>query len=243
MATTVPKTSAPRPNPGANGPLYQVTEVVDGDTIKIQMNGREETLRLIGLDTPETRDRRKPVQCFGREASDRAHKLLDGQKVRIVEDPTQDTRDKYGRLLVYVWRADGLFYNLDMIKQGYAHEYTYGRPHQHQAQFEAAERQAREAGRGFWAADTCNGNTKQPAKKPGPNPTNTPGHVTPTPTPGEVESPAADCDPNYEGVCIPPYSEGDVDCGEIAARDFEIVGTDPHRLDGSPKNGIGCESG
>ena len=60
---------------------YTVTGVVDRDTIKISMNGREETLRLIGIDTPETVDPRKPVQCFGREASDKAKELLAGKKM------------------------------------------------------------------------------------------------------------------------------------------------------------------
>ncbi len=81
-------------------------------------------------------------------------------------------------------------------------------------------------------------------KPPTPTPTAQPKPPTPTPTPvpDEVDPPAGNCDPNYEGACIPPYSEGDVNCPEITARDFRIVGRDPHRLDGNPKNGIGCES-
>ena len=148
---------------GSKSPLYPVLDVVDGDTIRIERNGRRETLRLIGLDTPETKDPRRPVQCFGREASDRAHRLLDGKRVRIAEDPSQDTRDKYGRLLVYVWTQEDLFYNLSTIREGYAHEYTYDVAYQYQRQFKAAEREAREKRRGFWAASACGGDTKQPA--------------------------------------------------------------------------------
>lgn len=135
---------------------YSVVGIVDGDTIKISMNGREETLRLIGMDTPETVDPRKPVQCFGKEASTRAKALLAGTNVRIEADATQDTRDKYGRLLVYVYRDDGLFYNKYMIEQGYAREYTYDTPYKYQAEFKAAQRLAQDNQRGLWSPDTCN---------------------------------------------------------------------------------------
>jgi len=163
--------------------LYPVVEVVDGDTVKIRRNGRVETLRLIGLDTPETRDPRRPVECFGREASARGKKLLGGQKVRIVMDRSQGTKDKYGRTLAYLYRQDGLFYNLDMIRAGYANEYTYqNNPYQYQKQFKAAERQAREAERGLWSPKTCDGDANQPADKPVvPKATNTP---RPMPPPG-----------------------------------------------------------
>lgn len=127
--------------------LYRVIEVVDGDTVKVSKDGRTETLRLIGIDTPEVVDPRKPVQCFGREASARAKELLSAQRVRIAEDPTQDTRDKYGRLLVYLWLEDGTFFNLQMVQEGYAHEYTYDVPYRHQTDFRAAQQEARNAGR------------------------------------------------------------------------------------------------
>ncbi|HET8575010.1 MAG TPA: thermonuclease family protein [Candidatus Paceibacterota bacterium] len=161
--TQVP-TSDPKLEQPASGLKYTVTKVVDGDTIKIDLNGKEETLRLIGMDTPETVDPRKPVQCFGREASNEAKALLTGRKVRIAADPTQDIRDKYGRLLVYVWRDDGLFYNQYMIEQGYAHEYTYYVPYEYQADFKQAEQDARENERGLWSPSTCDGNTTQAAK-------------------------------------------------------------------------------
>jgi len=101
---------------------YLVSSVVDGDTLKVNINGTIETLRLIGMDTPETVDPRKPVQCFGKEASNKAKELLIGKKVRIEKDSTQGELDKYGRRLVYIYREDGLFYNKYMIEQGYAHE-------------------------------------------------------------------------------------------------------------------------
>ena len=137
--------------------LYTVTDVVDGDTIKISMNGATETLRLIGIDTPETVDPRKPVQCFGKEASNMAKQLLSGKKVRIESDPTQDTRDKYGRLLVYVVREDGLFFNKHMIAEGYAYEYTYNTAYKYQSEFNSAEESARTSGKGLWSSNTCAG--------------------------------------------------------------------------------------
>lgn len=142
---------------------YSVVSVVDGDTIKINLNGTTETLRLIGIDTPETVDPRKPVQCFGKEASNKAKELLSGQKVRIEKDSTQGDRDKYGRLLVYVWREDGLFFNEYMVKQGYAHEYTYDTPYKYQAQFKSDEIYARTNQLGLWSPDTCNGDTTSEA--------------------------------------------------------------------------------
>lgn len=153
------KTQPTTAQPSSQYTYYSVTEVVDGDTIKISMNGKVETLRLIGMDTPETVDPRKPVQCFGKEASNKAKELLSGKKVRIEMDPTQGERDKYDRLLAYVYRDDGLFYNKAMIEQGYAHEYTYNTPYKYQTEFKTAQKTAQTAQVGLWSPATCNGDT------------------------------------------------------------------------------------
>lgn len=145
--------------PSQKESFYSVTKIIDGDTIEINMSGKAETLRLIGMDTPETVDPRKPVQCFGVEASNKAKELLSGKKVKIESDSSQDTRDKYERLLVYVYRDDGLFYNKYMIEQGYAHEYTYEVPYKYQVEFKAAQKSAQDNQRGLWSPTTCNGNT------------------------------------------------------------------------------------
>lgn len=160
--------------------FYSIVEVVDGDTVKLNINGKEETLRLIGLDTPETLDPRKPVQCFGKEASNKAKELLSGKKVRLEKDSTQGELDKYGRTLAYIYREDGLFYNEFMIKAGYAHEYTYGTPYKYQAQFKADEKYARENQLGLWSPSTCNGDTTQPATSPTPPPTQPANNSTQT---------------------------------------------------------------
>ncbi len=143
--------------------LYQVLEVVDGDTIKVNLNGATTTIRLIGMDTPETLDPRKVVQCFGKEASAKAKELLSGKMVRLENDSTAEELDKYSRPLKYVFLEDGTFYNDKMIRDGYAHEYTYNKPYKYQAQFKEAQKEASINLRGLWAADTCNGDTTKAA--------------------------------------------------------------------------------
>ena len=126
---------------GVQGP-YTVLKVVDGDTIHVSANGQKLKIRMIGLDTPETVDPRKPVQCFGLEASAQAKTILGGQSVYLETDPSQDTIDKYGRTLAYVWTESGRLFNLDMIADGYAFEYTYDLPYRYQADL-AAQNDAR----------------------------------------------------------------------------------------------------
>ncbi|MFA4996471.1 MAG: thermonuclease family protein [Patescibacteria group bacterium] len=138
---------------------YPISSVVDGDTVKVNINGTIETLRLIGMDTPETVDPRKSVQCFGKEASNKAKELLTGKKVRIEKDSSQGEFDKYNRRLAYIYREDGLFFNKYMIEQGYAHEYTYNTPYKYQTEFKASQKSAQENLRGLWSPDTCNGDT------------------------------------------------------------------------------------
>lgn len=145
---------------------HSVVSVTDGDTLKISIDGITKTLRLIGIDTPETVDPRKPVQCFGKEASNKAKELLSGKKVRIETDPTQGDFDKYDRMLVYIWLQDGLFFNEYMIKQGYAHEYTYDLPYKYQSDFKAVQTYARENQLGLWSPNTCNGDTAQTTESP-----------------------------------------------------------------------------
>lgn len=131
--------------------LYTVEKVIDGDTMKIKDVG---TIRLIGMDTPEVVDPRKPVECFGREASDRAKQILLNQKVMLELDSSQDETDRYGRILAYIYTEDGTFYNLEMIKEGYAHEYTYSVPYKYQDQFKMAQKEAEQKQRGLWG-DAC----------------------------------------------------------------------------------------
>ena len=137
--------------------FYNVAEVVDGDTIKINIDGKIETLRLIGIDTPESVHPTKPVECFGKEASDKAKEILEGKRVRLENDPTQGERDKYNRLLRYIFLEDGMNFNKLMISEGYAFEYTYGIAYKYQKEFKDAEKEAQENKKGLWSTETCNG--------------------------------------------------------------------------------------
>ncbi|MEK9157392.1 MAG: thermonuclease family protein [Patescibacteria group bacterium] len=133
-----------------------VVKVVDGDTITVSINGESETIRIIGINTPETVDPRKPVECFGQEASTKARELLDGQSVRLEIDASQGETDKYDRLLRYVFLSDGSDFGKLMISEGYAYEYTYQAPYQYQVAYKTAQGEAQSAKRGLWADNACN---------------------------------------------------------------------------------------
>ncbi|MDO8639512.1 MAG: thermonuclease family protein [bacterium] len=138
-----------------------VLKVVDGDTIDVELSGKKEAVRLVGIDTPEVVDPRKSVQCFGKEASAKAKEILSGKRVRLEQDPTQGNRDKYGRLLRFVFLEDGTNFNKLMIDQGFAHEYTYqSNPYKYQKEFIEAEKLARENKKGLWADGVCENNVK-----------------------------------------------------------------------------------
>jgi micrococcal nuclease len=157
--TATAETNSLETNAEPTATYYQVAKVVDGDTIDVDINGQIERIRLIGINTPEVVDPRRPVECFGKEASANAKKILSGQKVKIEADVSQDDRDKYGRLLRYAWRSDGLFYNLEAIKDGYAFEYTYHLPYKYQNEFKAAQKFAEENKIGLWADNACTDKT------------------------------------------------------------------------------------
>ncbi|QQS61804.1 MAG: thermonuclease family protein [Candidatus Moraniibacteriota bacterium] len=142
--------------------LYKVKNVVDGDTVKVFMNDKVETVRLIGINTPETVDPRKEVECFGKEASEKVKELLAGKSVRLEIDTTQSERDKYKRLLRYVYLEDGTLLNLFLIKEGYAYEYTYeSNPYKYQKDFKEASLFARKEKKGLWNENVCNGDIKK----------------------------------------------------------------------------------
>ena len=144
----------------AAGDLVQVTSVVDGDTIKTELG----TVRFIGVDTAEVVDPRKPVECYGREASVATKLLLTGKSVYIALNPNYERTDKYGRLLAYVKLAGSDFdtsspnlsINEYLITEGFAREYTFNdkNPYQYQKQFRADELEAKNAKKGLWGK--CN---------------------------------------------------------------------------------------
>lgn len=140
---------------GENREFFLVYSVVDGDTLKINRNGKIETVRVIGIDTPETVHPTKTVQCFGKEASLQAKFLLENKKVMVVYDESQGQQDKYGRTLAYIILPDGQDFGEVMLKAGFAHEYTYNQKYQKQAVYKQAENYAKQNELGLWNKDTC----------------------------------------------------------------------------------------
>lgn len=132
-----------------------VRRVVDGDTVEVRIGEVDETVRLLGIDTPESVDPRSPVECFGREAAEHLASLLPpGTDVRLVRDV--EGRDRYDRLLAYVYRQqDAMFVNLALVREGYAAVLTYPPNVAHADEFTVAAAEARVDARGLWGA--CRG--------------------------------------------------------------------------------------
>lgn len=127
----------------------KVIDNADGDTVFVLIDGKEETVRLLGVDTPETKDPRRPVMCFGHEASAYTKKLVTGRAVKLVPDPMQTDRDKYGRLLRYVEFEDGTTLNERLIYEGYGFAYE-AYPDSKMSYYKQLEADAREHNRGLW---------------------------------------------------------------------------------------------
>ncbi|MGH7381603.1 MAG: thermonuclease family protein [Candidatus Methylomirabilales bacterium] len=130
-------------------PLVRVVRVIDGDTIEVCCIGwRRESIRYIGIDTPETSGPTRTFAAYGKEAKEANRKLVDGKAVRLEFDVRQ--RDKHGRLLAYVYLEDGTFVNARLVQQGYAQVMTVPPNVKHQELFLKLQREAREARRGLW---------------------------------------------------------------------------------------------
>lgn len=149
------ETSPPVPSRPTGLPSGRVVRVVDGDTADVRIGAEVERVRLIGINAPESADPRREVECFGPEAAAKAAELLRRQTVFLEADPTQGDRDRFGRLLRYLWLTDGRMVNYELVANGYAYEYTFDAPYRYQALFKAAESRAREQGRGLWAPGVC----------------------------------------------------------------------------------------
>ena len=203
---------------------HRVIKVVDGDTVALEIDGTSVTVRLIGINTPETSDPRKSVECFGKEATTALKALLQNAPVRVETDPSQDTYDRYGRLLAYLYLSDGTLVNERMIRDGFGYEYTYDRAYEHQMMFRAAEAHARVSKNGLWADNACPKNSQEPT-------TRTPTTSTLAAT-GSIE-----CLKNT-------YNCGSFRTQAEAQAAFDTCGgvsNDVHKLD-SDKDGSVCES-
>lgn len=159
---------------------YKITKVVDGDTMDIEridgdkvLNEKEtQRVRLLGINSPETVDPRRPVECYGKEASSYLKSLADGKYAAIELDSTQTIHDKYGRILAYVYiKTPGIkdqniiMLNNEMIKNGYAYEYTYDLSYKYQQEFKSLEAVAKNNFIGLWGLNTCDG-LKTPVAPP-----------------------------------------------------------------------------
>ncbi|CAB4363889.1 MAG: thermonuclease [Actinobacteria bacterium] len=135
-------------------PNATLVKVVDGDTIDVLVHGRKERVRLIGIDTPETKKPNTPVQCFGPEASAFTAALLP-KGIALYLERDVEPRDPYDRLLAYVYLADGTFVNLEIVRQGYAHALTIAPNIAHSSEFVHAAHDAHAADAGLWGK--CSG--------------------------------------------------------------------------------------
>lgn len=159
---SVPGRGRAAPGPPASG---VVTHPVDGDTVEVRLGDVVEPVRLIGIDTPESVARDRPVECFGPEAKARLAELLPkGTPVRLERDV--EARDRYGRLLAYVFRvSDDLHVNLVLVEEGFAEARRFEPNVARQAELDRAETGARAARRGLWPA--CGGTSTPVGASPG----------------------------------------------------------------------------
>lgn len=208
FAAFVVATSAQPARDGAFTLRGTVTNVVDGDTLDVRLvSGRRERVRLIGIDTPER------GACLSGPATAQARRLAQGERAVLRGDATQDTRDRYGRLLAYA-SVRGRDLGFQQVTSGLARVYVYDRPFQRLGAYRRAEQAGRKRRQNVWRG--C-----------------------PAPAAPPAAAPRGNCDPSYPTVCIPPPPP-DLDCADVPYSSFAVRGTDPHRFDGEG-DGIGCE--
>jgi len=201
---------------GTSGEFTQrgvVTRIVDGDTVDVRLaGGKSERVRLIGIDAAER------GACFAAPAAERVRQLALSKPVVLRGDRTQDTRDRFGRLLAYVWIPGGRDLGYQLVAGGFAKVYVYQVPFQRLSAYRTAESRAKSAVTGAWKA--CGARIRP---------------IVPSPP-----SPAGNCHPNYT-PCLPV--RGDLDCADVRAlgvAPVRVTGSDPYRLDGDD-DGFGCE--
>jgi micrococcal nuclease len=227
-------------------------EVTDGDTIRVDVDGRNELVRLILIDAPETHDPNRPAECFGQEATTYLSWLLSFGGDLYLETDVSD-RDRFGRLLRYVWLdfGDGEVYlvNEVLVRAGYVAFSTYPPDVKYVDEIREAGQFAREHGYGLWSGciTDAEGDTNELSGNQGinarPETEAGPAQAGLEPPPEQVvttdPASASGCEVSYPDVCIPPPPP-DLDCGDVAYHRFTVYPPDPHRFDGD-YDGIGCE--
>lgn len=134
---------------------YKIVSLSDGDTIDVDMNGKTETIRFLGIDTPETHHPDKGAQCFGPEASAKTKELLDSGRVKLAADSKAKNRDKYGRLLRYVYTENGQNVEEVLLKGGYAFVFR-GENFDNKSNYLKLEKNAKQSGAGLWSKCAVN---------------------------------------------------------------------------------------
>jgi micrococcal nuclease len=206
-----------------------VTKITDGDTIHVDIDGQDYTVRYIGMDAPETGKINAPA------ATAYNSQLVANKVITLVKDISET--DRYGRLLRYVFVGDK-FVNYELVRLGLAESGTWEPDNACDATFKAAQQTARANNVGMWIPTA----TIKPYVAPVPTSTtvsNEAGLVGGGTSPTSAVS-SSNCDPSYPTVCIPPPPP-DLDCKDISFRRFKVIGSDPHHFD-SDGDGIGCES-
>lgn len=258
--TSVPSSSVPSPSTLATTAreLASVLSVIDGDTIRVSIAGRIATVRYIGVDSPETVDPNRPIEPYGKEASEANRRLIEGRTVLLEKDVSE--ADRFGRLLryVYVEASVGLIMvNAELVRMGYAQVSTLPPDVKHVSLFVQLQREARDASRGLWGLASA---TATPALTAAP----TPGvPFVPLPTlaaPATASAPTSTATAVATPVPIPaPTSAGGFDprayigqgdrynCSDFPSQaDAQAVlradPSDPNRLDGNDRDGIACEN-
>ncbi|MBP9710755.1 MAG: thermonuclease family protein [Candidatus Pacebacteria bacterium] len=248
-------------NAAVSSDLYDVIKVIDGDTLTVKIAGESETIRLIGIDTPETGAN---GECFAAEAT-AALKKLAGARVRLEKDSSQGERDKYDRILAYVFSEEGVHTGEQLIEEGFAKEYTYSKAYKYQAAYKAAQKSAQDSKKGLWAPSACAKSSapkKSVVEEPVPVPVQAkkaaeepvskveekveekPTPVKKQETPPESQEASDPVDTSSYTCSTNKYNCTDFETHAEAQAVFEQCGgssNDIHKLD-SNKDGEACES-
>jgi micrococcal nuclease len=193
-----------------------VTSISDGDTFKVKLGDKTEIVRIVGVNTPELKE------CYGPEAAAAMRQLVSGKRVWLETDVQQGNKDKYGRLLRFVWLDDRTSVNKKLLSEGHGYEVLYSKKaHAYRSSYILAQTEAKNAGRGLWAVNTCAGKRSKPVavtSTQSPSPASVtqprPAAAAPTPRPQPVAAPAPAPTPApaanavYYGTCADVRAAG-----------------------------------